>query len=171
MPLIGEGKQDVPDAPALKRLGHDLGLARRHHSVLQPMHQQYRTGDPVNGMQRGAGPVGSGRLGIGADQSVEFVGLELGGLLAEGLQIGDAEPAGAGGEQLLRSERAQGREATGAFAADDQPPPIQLPRLEFVEKGLPAPSPSRAGMGMLQPRPAAWLAELVTVLAARHLGR
>jgi hypothetical protein len=26
-------------------------------------------------------------------------------------------------------------------------------------------------MGMLQPRPAAWLAELATVLAARHPGR
>jgi len=26
-------------------------------------------------------------------------------------------------------------------------------------------------MGMLRPRPVAWLAELVTVLAARHAGR
>ena len=34
-----------------------------------------------------------GRLGIGANQPVQLMALELGGLLAEGLQIGDAEPA------------------------------------------------------------------------------
>jgi hypothetical protein len=56
--------------------------------------------------------------------------LELGGLLAEGLQIGNAEPAGADSEQLLRGDRTQGREATRAFAADHQPPLIHLPRLD-----------------------------------------
>jgi hypothetical protein len=91
MPLTGNGKQQVPNAPTLQRLGHDLGLNRRHHGVLQPMHQQHRAGDPVDSMQRGAGPIGGRRLGIGANQPVKFVRLELGSLLAEGLQIRDIE--------------------------------------------------------------------------------
>jgi hypothetical protein len=37
-----------------------LGLHRRHHGVLQPMHQQHWPGNPVHGMQRGADPA---RLG------------------------------------------------------------------------------------------------------------
>jgi hypothetical protein len=41
------------------------------------------------------------------------MGLKLGGLPAEGLQIGNAEPADTDREKLLRGERAQGREATG----------------------------------------------------------
>ena len=101
MPLTTNGKQEVPNAPALKRLRHDLGLARRHHGVLQPMHQQHRTGDPVHGMQRGAGPVGGGRLGIGTNQPIQLMGLELGGLLAEGLQIGNAEPADPASEEII----------------------------------------------------------------------
>jgi transposase, IS5 family len=35
VPLPGNGNQDVPDAPVLKRLGHGLGLAWGHHGVLQ----------------------------------------------------------------------------------------------------------------------------------------
>jgi hypothetical protein len=81
-------------------------------------------------MHWGAGPVGGRRLGIGANQPGQLVRLERGGLVAEGLQIGDAEPAGAGGKGLLRGECAQGRETTRAFAADHQPPPIHLPRLD-----------------------------------------
>jgi hypothetical protein len=56
--------------------------------------------------------------------------LELGGLLAEGLQIGNAEPAGPAGEELLRGQPAQGREATSTLPADHQPPLIHLPRLD-----------------------------------------
>ena len=52
MPLTGKGKQHVPNAPAIKRLRHDLGLNRRHHGVLQPVQQQHRPGNPVDGMQR-----------------------------------------------------------------------------------------------------------------------
>jgi hypothetical protein len=130
MPLTGKGKQDVPNAPAIKRLGHDLSLNRRHHRDLQPMHQQHRPGDPIHGMQRGASPIGGHRLGIGANQPVELVGVELGSLLAEGLQIGNTEPAATDGEAILRGERTQSRDATGAFAAEHQPPPIHLPRLD-----------------------------------------
>jgi hypothetical protein len=72
----------------------------------------------------------------------------------------DLEATYAGGPAVRSSAAEDGRAAAARRAP-----------LEGVEKGLPAPSPSRAGMGMLQPRPAAWLAELVTVLAARHLGR
>ena len=85
MPLTGNGNQEVLNAPALQRLGHGLGLAWRHHGVLQAMHQQHRPGDPVHEMQRGAGPVGGGRFEIGANQPVQLMGLELGSLLAEGL--------------------------------------------------------------------------------------
>jgi hypothetical protein len=52
MPLTGKRKQDVPNAPARKRLGHDLGLVWRHHGVLQPMHQQHRADNPVHEMHR-----------------------------------------------------------------------------------------------------------------------
>ena len=48
--------------------------------------------------------------------------------------------------------------------------PARRAGLEFVEKGLPAPSPSRAEMGMLRPYPVTWLAKLATALAARHPG-
>jgi hypothetical protein len=65
------------------------------------------------------------------------------------------------------------RDSHSDAAGRGRPPQAAARRagLEGVEKGLPAPSPSRAGMGMLRPRPVAWLAELVTVLAARHPGR
>ena len=97
------------------------------------MHQQHRAGNPIDSMQRGASPIGSHRLGIGANQPIQLVRLELGGLLTEGLQIGNAEPAGADGEeQPLRGERAQGREATGAFAANHQAVSIRCRSLTIV---------------------------------------
>jgi hypothetical protein len=50
--------------------------------------------------------------------------------MAESLQIGNAEPADADGEELLRGERAQSREATGTGTADYEPPAIHLSRLD-----------------------------------------
>ena len=58
------------------------------------------------------------------------MGLELGRLLAEGLQVGDPIGTSPGGEQVMESRRAQGGEATGARAADHQPPPISLAGLD-----------------------------------------
>ena len=58
------------------------------------------------------------------------MGLELGRLLAEGLQVGDPIGTGPGGKQVMESQRAQGGEATGARPADHQPPPINLARLD-----------------------------------------
>jgi hypothetical protein len=51
MSLTGEGKEEVPNALATKRLDHDLSLHRRHHGVLQPMHQQHWAGDPIHEMR------------------------------------------------------------------------------------------------------------------------
>jgi hypothetical protein len=52
MPFAREGNEELSDPPTSERFRHDLGLAWRYHGVLQPMHQQHRTGDPIDGMHR-----------------------------------------------------------------------------------------------------------------------
>jgi hypothetical protein len=54
-------------------------------------------------MHRGARSVSDDRLGVGADEPVELVGLEFGRLLAEGLQVGDPIGTGPGGNRSWKA--------------------------------------------------------------------
>jgi hypothetical protein len=144
VPLGREHEQAMRDAAALERPCHRLGLHRGDDWVRCSVQPQHRAADQTGELQRGAGPVHLGGVGIGADQAVKLVGLECGGLYAEGFQVGDAVVADAGGEQVAGGERAEGRVATGAGADDRDPVWVDLPGCDELVVGLAARNASRS---------------------------
>ena len=106
------------DAIASQRLGHALGLFRRHHLVLQALEEEHRAADAV-GMQQGRpllitlpliGPV--------AHQAVQVAGLEAVAVLGHGGEVTDGIAAGTGSEHIGEAEGRQGGEAAGTAAFD-----------------------------------------------------
>jgi hypothetical protein len=76
-------------------------------------------GDLVGIVDGGAIPVEVGRLWPWADEMIGVVTLEAGGVGAEGGEVCNAEPAGAGGEPVCGGERAQDGESARACAGND----------------------------------------------------
>ena len=90
----------VGDRHALGPQGVDdhLGLRRRHDLVLEALQHDERAVEPVDVVDRRALDVALALLGVGPDERVEVAGLELVGVAGQGLEVGDAVEAGAGGE-------------------------------------------------------------------------
>src|SRR6266508_239474 len=104
--LALEGQVGVGDALQVEGARHLLGLAGRHHGVLQALQQDHRAGELVGVVDRRALPVQLRGLRIGTDQAVEVARLELVGVPGERLDVSHAEVARAGREGVVEGERA-----------------------------------------------------------------
>ena len=87
-------------------------------------------GDRVDGMDRRALAVEATASGIRAEQARVVARLELVGVLLEELEVGDAEQADAGREDVAEGERRERRVAAGAAALDGQPIRVDVAPLD-----------------------------------------
>ena len=127
------------DPSLLQRRDDELGLRRRHDPVVGALEHEHRRRDAVREVDRAACLVEIGALGVGTDEGVLVLQLELVRLAAaELLEIGDAEVRRPGGEDVGEGERADHGVAAGAPPGDDEPVGIGLVLLDEVVRRVDA---------------------------------
>jgi hypothetical protein len=117
--LAGESEFGDGDGVLSECRDDRLGLLGGHHLVVEAVNDKDGVGDLVGIVEGGTLPVEVGRLWPWADEMIGVVTLEAGGVGAEGGEVCNAEPAGAGGEPVCGGERAQDGESARACAGND----------------------------------------------------
>ena len=115
------------DALVGERIAHHLRLTGRYDPVLVTLQQQHGHLELVDVGERGALDVEVASFRVGADEPVDVAGLEVVGVLAQPLEVGDPVAGDPGGEGRGAGQAGQHRPAARAAALDRQPLPVGDP--------------------------------------------